>query len=142
MPFEAGDCLELDELWSFVKRRKNKRWVWLALCRRTRQIVSYAIGCRGEKTCRMLWDRIPAPYKAAHCYSDVWDAYARVVPHDQLEQSKDRGPTNHIERFNCTIRQRMARLTRKSLSFSKIDLMHEAALQLFIHKYNTSRSPV
>jgi len=23
------DVLELDEMWSFVKQRKNKRWVWL-----------------------------------------------------------------------------------------------------------------
>ncbi len=29
---EEKDVLELDELWSFVHRRKNKRWVWLAQC--------------------------------------------------------------------------------------------------------------
>ena len=33
---QAGDVLELDEMWSFVRFRKNKRWVWLAQCRRTR----------------------------------------------------------------------------------------------------------
>lgn len=31
-------------MWSFVRFRKNKCWVWLAQCRRTRQIVAYAIG--------------------------------------------------------------------------------------------------
>lgn len=74
-PAQEGDLLELDELWSFVKRRKNKRWIWLALCRRTlcrrtRQIVAFAIGCRGKKTCRRLWNAIPAGYKEAHltCY--------------------------------------------------------------------------
>jgi len=30
-PFQEGDVLEIDELWSFVLRRKNKRWLWLAL---------------------------------------------------------------------------------------------------------------
>ena len=29
----AGDAPELDELWSFVLRREDKRWVWLALSR-------------------------------------------------------------------------------------------------------------
>jgi hypothetical protein len=29
-PYEAGDVLELDEVWSFVKRRKNKRWLCVA----------------------------------------------------------------------------------------------------------------
>ena len=37
-----GEVLELDEMWSFVYRRSNKRWIWLALCRRTRQVVAYA----------------------------------------------------------------------------------------------------
>jgi hypothetical protein len=32
--------LELDELWSFVRKRVNKRWIWIALCRATRQVVA------------------------------------------------------------------------------------------------------
>jgi IS1 family transposase len=32
---------------------------------------------------------------------------------------KESGQTNHIERFNCTLRQRVSRLVRKTLSFSK-----------------------
>lgn len=43
--------LELDELWSFVLRKANQAWVWIALCRKTRQVVAYAIGDRSEKTC-------------------------------------------------------------------------------------------
>ena len=51
---QTEDVLELDEKWSFVRFRKNKRWVWLAQCRRTRQIVAYAVGDRSEATCRLL----------------------------------------------------------------------------------------
>jgi predicted Fe-S protein YdhL (DUF1289 family) len=40
--------LELDEMWFFVLRRVNKRWVWLALCRATRQVVAYVIGDRSK----------------------------------------------------------------------------------------------
>ena len=47
---EKGDVLELDEMWSYVFARKNKRWVWLAQCRRTRQIIAYALGDRSEAT--------------------------------------------------------------------------------------------
>ena len=32
---------------------------------------------------------------------------------------KETGKTNYLERFNCTMRQRIARLVRKTLSFSK-----------------------
>ncbi len=38
--------LELDEMWSFVGNKQNKRWIWIALCRQTRQVVSYFIGDR------------------------------------------------------------------------------------------------
>ncbi len=37
---QADDVLELDEMWSFVLKKANKRWLWVALCRRTRQIVA------------------------------------------------------------------------------------------------------
>ena len=39
-------CIEADELWSFVERRENKRWVWLVLERRTKQISVLEIGDR------------------------------------------------------------------------------------------------
>ena len=139
LPFEAGDELEFDEAWTFVLRRKNKVWLWLALCRRTRQIVAFALGCRGVKTCRILWSRIPQAYKAGRCFADIWEAYARVLPAESLEQSEPYGPTNHIERFNRTLRQRMGRLTRETASFSKCDLMHQIAIHLFIHHYNCSK---
>lgn len=43
LPSEKGDVLELDELWSFVEKKTQEVWLWLALCRRTRQIVAYTI---------------------------------------------------------------------------------------------------
>lgn len=138
---QEADELELDEMWSFVLRRKNKVWLWLALCRRTRQIVAYALGCRGEVTARLLWQRIPAAYKSSLCYSDFWEAYAAVVPPEQHKRSEKRGATNHIERWNNTLRQRVSRFVRRTLSFSKSDLMHEVAVKLFIHHYNSTCSP-
>lgn len=74
------DVLELDELWSFVQRKKNKRWVGLAQCRRTRQIVAYAIGDRSRKTRALLWSRVPKSYKKAGLYTDFWDAYKSGTP--------------------------------------------------------------
>jgi len=134
---QPQDCLELDELWSFVKKRKNKQWVWLALCRRTRQIVAYAVGDRGETTCRRLWDRIPPGYRQGLCFTDLWEAYGKVIPQSQhCSGGKETGQTNHMERWNNTLRQRLARFVRQTLSFSKKRLMHKISLILFIHRYN------
>lgn len=41
-----------------------------------------------------------------------------------------------MERFNLTLRQRVGRLVRKTLSFSKSPLMHLLCLRLFIDSYN------
>lgn len=138
-PAQGADALELDEMWSFVGTRKNKVWLWLALCRRTRQIVAYALGCRGEATCRLLWSRIPAAYQNSLCSSDFWAAYAQVVPPHQHQRSEQRGQTNHLERWNNTLRQRVGRFVRRTLSFSKTNEMHEGAVRLFIHHYNLQR---
>jgi insertion element IS1 protein InsB len=42
----TAPALELDELWSFVLKRANKRWIWIALCCATRQVVAYVVGDR------------------------------------------------------------------------------------------------
>lgn len=134
--------LELDELWSFVLKKSRKRWIWIALCRRTRQVVAYVMGDHSEVTCRQLWQRIPMAYRAAHCYSDFWEAYQNVIPkHQHTPCGKESGLTAHVERWNNTLRQRLARFVRKTLSFSKSDEMHEICLHLFIHRYNLSLLP-
>jgi insertion element IS1 protein InsB len=132
-------ALELDELWSFVLKRANKRWIWIALCRATRQVVAYVVGDRSAATCQKLWGRIPAAYRSAHCYTDFWEAYRSVVPSEQhTAAGKESGLTTHVERWNNTLRQRLGRFVRKSLSFSKSDAMHELCLRLFLHDYNRS----
>ncbi|MGD1953356.1 MAG: IS1 family transposase [Leptolyngbyaceae cyanobacterium] len=42
-----------------------------------------------------------------------------LLSKQQCLVGKERKQTNHIERFNYTLRQRMSRLVRKILSFSK-----------------------
>jgi IS1 family transposase len=56
---EDATVLELDELWSFVAKKTRQAWIWIALCRKTRQVVAYAVGDRSEATCRCLWEAIP-----------------------------------------------------------------------------------
>jgi len=131
--------LELDELWSFVLKRANKRWIWIALCRHTRQVVAYVIGDRSQSSCKKLWERIPSAYRRGHCYSDFWEAYQLVIPAQQhTAAGKETGLTAHVERWNLTLRQRLGRFVRKSLSFSKSDTMHEVCLRLFLYDYNHS----
>jgi IS1 family transposase len=142
-PPQKTDVLELDELWSFVFKKSEKRWIWIALCRRTRQIVAYYIGDRSEKSCRSLWKRIPQVYKKLCSYSDFWETYQKVFSSETHQSvGKKSGETNHVERWNNTLRQRLARFVRKTLSFSKSDIFHEIVLKLYIFYYNTEWCPI
>lgn len=140
-PAQPYDVLELDEAWSFVQKRRNKRWLWLALCRRTRQIVAFVIGDRSEKTCRRLWNKIPQEYRHCHSYSDFWEAYQKVFDTDKHQAvGKESGETAHAERWINTLRQRLARYTRQTLAFSKSDVYHHIVTKRFIVNYNLLHS--
>jgi IS1 family transposase len=137
LPDQASDVLELDECWSFLQQSFFERWLWIALCRRTRQIVAYAIGDRSQTTCRKLKDRLPYGYRDCRLVADGWEAYQQVFPADQLQVYRGvRGPTNHAERWFNTLRQRLARYTRKTLAFSKSDAYHPLVTHAFIVRYN------
>ena len=133
--------LELDEIWSFVYRKSDEVWVWLALCRETRQeVVAFVSGDRSRATCERLWKAIPESYKGAPCYSDFWKAYQEVIPEEQHEATgKEEGETCHVERWINTLRQRLSRFVRKTLAFSKSRHMHHCCLKLFIYRYNLER---
>ena len=99
------------------------------------------MGGRGIATCRQLWQAIPDVFKQGVCFTDFWDAYRAVIPDEQHEAvGKETGLTNHVERFNNTLRQRLGRFVRKTLSFSKSDEMHLHCLPLFLHRYNLERA--
>jgi IS1 family transposase len=141
-PAQPEDVLELDELWSFVGRRAQKRWLWIALCRRTRQVVAFVIGDRSAQTCRKLWQRIPHTYRHCHTFSDFWHTYRQVIDSGKhCSVGKESGQTNHVERWNNTLRQRIGRYVRKTLSFSKTDKFHHLITKWYIYDYNLSLTP-
>jgi IS1 family transposase/transposase-like protein len=133
--------IECDELWSFVGKKSNKQWVWLAIDRDTREIVGVYIGSRDRVGAEGLWQSLPLVYQqCAISYTDFWASYENVIPPDRhLAVGKESGQTNHIERFNCTLRQRVSRLVRKALSFSKKLENHIGAIWYFVHHYNAIR---
>ena len=130
--------IECDELWSFVNSKGNEYYIWLAIDRKTREIVGCFVGDRSRESARKLWESIPGVYRqCAIAYTDFWQSYETVIPRSRHRAvDKSSGETNHIERLNNTFRQRISRLVRKSLSFSKNLDNHIGAIWYFIHHYN------
>ena len=137
-------CLEADELWSFVGAKDCPEWLWLAIERRTRLVVGFHIGGRGQEGALGLWLSIPKKLREkALVFTDDraanrWDAYATVFVKGQ-HQVEGKRQTVLIERFNNTLRQRCARLVRKTLSFSKTWQNHYLAIKYFLVHYNLER---
>ena len=137
LPAEKGDVLELDELWSFVGGKAQTSWLWVALCRRTRQIVAWTLGDRSQQGAGDLRATLPKAYQHCHTRSGSWEAYAAAFPAaTHRAGGKHAGETNHVERFFGTLRARVGRLVRKAYSFSKCAANHLDAIHLFIATYN------
>jgi insertion element IS1 protein InsB len=134
---------EADEMWSFVGCKSNKQWVWIAIDVGTRQVIAFYVGDRSRNSARKLWQRIPLAYhQQANFDTDDWEAYKGVIPEAQHRVcAKGSGHTNIIERFNCTLRQRVSRLVRETLSFSKSLSNHIGAIKYFICHYNQMLAP-
>ena len=132
---------EADEMWSFVQKKANKQWIWIAMDANTRQIIAFHIGDRSRESAKQLWAKLPSVYREqATFHTDQYEVYRGVIPAQRHRAiTKQARKTNHIERFNNTLRQRVSRLVRDTLSFSKKLANHIGAIKFFICHYNLAR---
>ena len=123
-------------------KKANPQWLWLALEARSGQILAFHVGDRSQKSARLLWNKLPAAYRQhATFYTDAYAPYRRVIPQAQHRViTKAARKTNSVERFNGTLRQRLSRLVRSTLSFSKNLANHIGAIRYFICHYNLTRT--
>jgi insertion element IS1 protein InsB len=113
-------------------------------CHRRQEPPSDCLSRGGSQPtqCKRLWAKIPEAYRQhATFYTDQYVVYEGVIPAAQHRAiSKWARKTNHIERFNNTLRQRVSRPVREALSFSKKLANHIGAIKLFICHYNLTRA--
>jgi len=129
---------ECDEIRSYIGNKKNKYRIWFAIDVVTGEIVGVYIGSRGREGAKGLWDSLPPEYRQCPViYTDFRESYVGVLPSERHRPvAKNSGKTSHIERFNNTVRQRISRFVRKTLSFSKKIENHIGAVLLFVKDYN------
>ena len=135
-------AVEADAWWSFVQKKVNPHWVWIAMDRQRRQIIAFHVGDRSRESAKPLWANIPAGYREqATFYPDHYAAYLGVIPAAQPNPlAKLARNTNHIERFNNTLRQRVSQLVRSTWAFSKSGENHIGAIRYFICHYHLTKA--
>ena len=137
-------AVEADAMASLVQKKANKQWMWLAMDAKTRPIIAFHVGDRSRQSVKKLWAMIPQAYRQhATFYTDHYVVYQGVLPAAQpYPIGKLARKTNHSERFNKTLRQRVSRLVRSALSFSKTLANHIGAIKYFICHYNLTKAAV
>ncbi|MEG4800432.1 IS1 family transposase [Microcoleus sp. ARI1-B5] len=124
---------------SVVSFKANKPWKELAIDTLSKEIVVGYMGNRDETGARELWDSLPPVYRqCAVSYTDFWSACGTVFYFKTHKVGKETKLTNYLERFNNTMRQRISRLVRNTLSFSKKLSYHMGAIWYLIHEHNAS----
>jgi insertion element IS1 protein InsB len=132
--------VDADEMWRFVGNKNNKQWIWTAIDVHTRQVIAFYVGSRDKDAARQLWQKIPDAYKQyAEFYTDRWVLFPK---NNTIGLANKAMLSNHIERFNGTLRQRVSRLVRDSLAFSKKLSNHIGAIAYFICHYNLTKNHI
>ena len=63
--------VEADEMASFVQKKANKQWLWIAMDATTRQVIAFHVGDRSRRSAKRLWAKIPQAYRQhAMFYTD------------------------------------------------------------------------
>jgi len=132
----AGEA-EMDEMWSFVRRKTNPRWLWHAIDHQTGKVLAYVFGRRQDEVFLKL-QALLEPFGLTHYSTDKWGAYTRHLDPEQHTVSK-RG-TQKIERTHLTLRTRIKRLVRQTICFSKSIQMHDIVIGLFVNRYAFGRT--
>ncbi len=125
--------LEIDEFWSFIKKKSEQWWCWYGLNRATTRIAAYVLGRRTDESCRQLSGKL-AGCAVANFYTDDWQSYAKILPIERHTISK--AETLNIERHNLNFRTHLKRLHRRTICFSKSAEMHAAVIKLYVNHVN------
>jgi insertion element IS1 protein InsB len=131
-----GLSSELDEMWSFVARKSNPRWLWHAIDHHTGAVLAYVFGRRKDEVFLKL-KALLEPFGVTHYYTDSWGAYERHLEPNQHTVGKEN--TQKIESKHINLRTRIKRLVRRTICFSKSERMHDLVIGLFINRYEFGR---
>lgn len=128
---------ELDEFWSFVGSKANQRWTWYAWDAHEKCILAYQNGRRTDASCKKLCDELFVHYDIRRYNTDDWQSYSKMLPPSRHRISKK--GTQRIERQNLNFRTHIKRLNRRTICFSKSEIMHDAVIKLYVYRTNSRK---
>jgi len=127
---------ELDEMWSYVGKKAEPRWLWHAIDHVSGAVLAYIFG-RRQDTVFLQLKELLEPFGITRFYTDGWGTYERHIVPEQHVVGKQY--TQTIESKHINLRTRIKRLVRRTICFSKTTTMHDLVIGLFINRYEFGR---
>jgi insertion element IS1 protein InsB len=127
-----GLTSELDEMWSYVGKKAEPRWLWHAIDHASGRVLAYVFGPRKDTVFLQL-KALLEPFGIRRFYTDGWGAYERHI--DPAQHAVGKANTQKIESKHINLRTRIKRLVRRTICFSKTTTMHDLVIGLFINRY-------
>jgi IS1 family transposase len=115
---------------NFCRSEKNKIWIWTAVDHFKPGILGWVVGDHSAETFEPLWKLV----KQWQCYfyvTDGWKVYPGFIPDGDQIVSKTY--MTRVEGENSRLRHYLARLQRKTLCYSKSEIMLKYSIQLLVH---------
>ena len=131
-----GLTSELDEMWAYVAKKANPRWLWHAIDHHTGKVLAYVFGRRKDDVFLRL-QKLLEPFGITKFYTDGWGAYERHI--DPEQHTVGKAQTQKIESKHINLRTRIKRLVRRTICFAKTERMHDLVIGLFINRYEFGR---
>ncbi len=116
----------MDEQWGYVGAKSRQRWLFYAYDRIRRVVVAHVFG---ERTMAGASSE-PAVSFDVVWMTDGWPMYESRLKENCIVSKRY---TQRIERHNLNLRQHLARLGRKSLSFSKSVELHDKVIGHYLN---------
>ena len=117
-------------MYSYIGKKDNSVWIWLALDRLSRWCIEIYIGDRTNLECHNLYSEIQ--YVPTKLYaSDDYISYKRIIPKNKHITGKKY--TSMVENFNGRVRHYLARFHRRTKCYSKSLEMMKHHLRLLVY---------
>jgi insertion element IS1 protein InsB len=130
IPEESGQDYLIDELQTFVKRNTDSDRIYVIsiMNKATGKIIESVAGKRRMSVISPMIQRL-LKLSPGRIDTDGWIGYKSLIP-KSLHRILHHG-INRLERFHYTFRQKVKRLSRKTMSYSKSEFMLEVSIKLF-----------
>jgi IS1 family transposase len=74
---QQAEEAEVDEMWSYVGKTREPRWLWHAIDHRSGHVLAYVFGRRKDEVC-LKFKALLEPFGITRYYTDYW-ARTRVI---------------------------------------------------------------